>query len=402
MLRRAYGPVLRRLLRSFPVVTVLGPRQCGKTTFVRQVLRGWTWVDLELPSARAPIEADPEARLAQLGDRVVFDEAQHCPGLLAVLRSVVDERRSRSRRPNGRFVVLGSAAPALVRGVSESLAGRTAFLDLPPFRHDETAATASDPRTLWFRGGFPAAFLEADDGARRAWFEAYTRAFVERDLPSLGVEVSAPAMLRLWTMLAHQNGGLWNASSLASSLGVSYHTVNRYVDVLEGAFLVRRLPPWSANLSKRLVRSPKVFVRDSGLVHHLLGIHDPATLDVHPARGASFEGFAIDHLIAAFDRFAPGARYSFFRTATGVEADFVVEAAGRTVPFEIKIHTAPRGDDAGPLRIAMADMGAPHGFVLHGGRERYSLGGGVEAVPLAAFLRRPGAAVRDALSAPRA
>jgi len=265
MIERSYGPLLRRLLRRFPSVTILGPRQCGKTTFIRRALPDWTYLDLERPSDSVPLAADPEARLNQLGDRVIFDEAQRVPEVFPILRGVIDRRRSR----NGRFVLLGSASPSLVRQISESLAGRTAFLDLSPFRWSEvkTHRQTGGLATLWFHGGFPPAFLERDDRARHEWLESYTRAFIERDLPALGIEVSASQMRKLWTMLAHCNGGVWNASQLAASLGVSYHTVNRYVDILEQTFLIRKLPPYFANIGKRLVKSPKVYFRDTGLLH---------------------------------------------------------------------------------------------------------------------------------------
>jgi predicted AAA+ superfamily ATPase len=216
MLARRYQVALRGLLRRFPIVTVLGPRQCGKTTFIRQALPHWTYVDLERPSDAAPLVADPEARLAQFRGPVVLDEAQRLPEIFPVLRGIVD----RSRGRQARFVLLGSASPSLTRHIGESLAGRTAFLDLPPFRWDEVASprTAQGLSALWFRGGFPVAFLESNDRTRHDWLESYTRTFIERDLVSLGIDVSAPQMRRLWTMLAHVNGGVWNASQLAASL----------------------------------------------------------------------------------------------------------------------------------------------------------------------------------------
>jgi predicted AAA+ superfamily ATPase len=327
MVDRAYGDALRALLRRFPAVTILGPRQCGKTTFIRRALPGWSYLDLERPADATPLAADPEARLGQLGDHVVLDEAQRVPEMFPVLRGLIDGRRARK----GRFVLLGSASPSLVRGISESLAGRTAFLDLPPFRWDEVRARrpARGLFTLWLRGGFPQAYLARSDAAREEWLEAYTRAFIERDLPALGIEVSASQMRKLWTMLAHVNGGLWNASQLASSLGVSYHTVERYVDILEQAFLVRKLAPYSANLGKRLVKSPKVYFRDTGLLHHFLGIRSASQLDTHPARGASFEAFVVDQLLSAFRRHDPACQAWFWRTAQGDEVDLVIETRSR-------------------------------------------------------------------------
>ena len=387
MIVRRFDGLLKGLLRRWPALLLLGPRQCGKTTFIRQALPGWTYVDLERPSHAAPFLADPEARLAQLGHRVILDEIQRVPPLFAVLRSVIDEQRAR----HGRFVLLGSAAPELVRGTSESLAGRAAFLDLPPFRWDEVrglkGARLAD---LWCRGGFPRAFLARNDDARTEWLDAYTRAFIERDLPTLGVDLSAPRMRQLWTMLAHHNGGLWNASQLAASLGTSYHTVNRYVDVLEQTFLVRTLPPYVANLSKRLVKSPKIYIRDTGLLHFLLGIHSSAALHTHPARGLSWEAFVIDQVVSALERTRPASRAYFWRTARGEEVDLLVDHGRRRVPFEIKLHSAPAREDARSVVACMRDLGLTKGYVVHAGRQEYSLGDNVTALPADQLLSRPG------------
>jgi hypothetical protein len=387
MLTRAYRTSLLHLLRRFPVVTVLGPRQCGKTTFIQQALPGWSYLDMERPRDVAPLAADPEARLFQLGERVILDEAQRLPEIFPVLRGVID----RQRRKNGRFVLLGSASPSLARGISESLAGRTAFLDLPPFRWDEVSRhrRKAGLGALWFRGGFPDAFLEPNDGRRHDWLEAYTRAFIERDLPGLGIEVSAPQMRKLWTMLAHANGGLWNASQLGHALGVSYHTVNRYVDILEQAFLVRKLPPFFANVGKRVVKSPKIYFRDTGLLHYFLGIRSSAVLGTHPARGMSFEMFVIDQLVSAYQRLEPGSQPYFWRTALGDEVDLIIDLGSRRVAFEIKLHSAPARGDVPGLRRCMRDLGLPRGYVVYPGRERYSLGDGVLALPAEEALRRP-------------
>lgn len=387
MLARQYAGALRGLLRRWPAVTVLGPRQCGKTTFIRRALPAWTYVDLERPSDAAPLAADPEARLEQLGDRIIFDEAQRAPELFSVLRSAIDRRRSR----RGRFVLLGSASPQLVRGISESLAGRTAFLDLPTFRWDEVrgARRKESLSDLWFRGGFPAAFLARSDQARREWLDAYTRAFIERDLPALGVDVSSAQMRKLWTMLAHSNGALWNASQIAASLGVSYHTVNRYVDILEQTFLIRKLPPFFANIKKRLVKSPKVYFRDTGLLHAFLGIDSRSALHGHPARGLSWEGFIIDQLISAFQRARPACQPYFWRTARGHEVDLLIDDGKRPVPFEIKLRSAPTLEDARGLLTCMQDLGLSRGYVVHPGREQYSLGHHVTALPAESLLSQP-------------
>lgn len=387
MIERHFHARLRRLLKQFPAVTVLGPRQCGKTTFIREALRDWTYLDLERPSDVAPLQTDPEARIESLGDSVIFDEAQRVPGLFPVLRGAIDRNRPRS----GRFVLLGSASPTLVGQISESLAGRTAFLDLPPFRWDEVAgeSRARGLSTLWLRGGFPEAFLTADDAARQDWFEAYTRAFIERDLPGLGIEVSASQMRKLWTMLAHSNGSVWNASQLAASLGVSYHTVNRYLDILEQTFLVRRLPPYFANIGKRLVKSPKIYFRDTGLLHYFLGIRSAEVLGTHPARGMSWEAFIIDQMISVFQRVLPGSGFYFWGTARGDEVDLLVDTGTELLPIEVKLHSAPGADSATGLRHCMHDLGLKRSWLIYPGRESYSLGNGITAVPAEQALSPP-------------
>jgi predicted AAA+ superfamily ATPase len=387
MLGRRFADDLRGFLRRFPLVTVLGPRQCGKTTFIKQALPDWTYLDLERPSDAAPLAADPEGRLAQLGDHVVFDEAQRVPALFPLLRSVVDDRRSRV----GRFVLLGSASPTLVREISESLAGRTALLDLPPLRWEEVAAarTAASLQKVWFRGGFPPALLARSDHGTAEWLEAYSRTIIERDLPSLGVEVSASQMRRLWTMLAHVHGGLWNASQLAAALGVSYHTINRYVDILEQTFLIRKLPPYFANVGKRLVKSPKVYFRDSGLLHWFLGIRSLRELDVHPSRGSSWEGFVVDQLVSALRRVLPASQAYFWRTAKGDEVDLLIEVGRRRIPFEIKLHSTPGTDDAVSLRRCMDVLSLPRGYLIYPGDEDYSLGRNVTALGASALLGHP-------------
>jgi predicted AAA+ superfamily ATPase len=280
-----------------------------------------------------------------------------------------------------------------VKGISESLAGRTGFLDLPPFRWDEIQAgrRKENLADLWFRGGFPNAFLTRNDEARRDWLDAYSRAFIERDLPALGVDVSAVQMRRLWMMLAHVNGGLWNASQIAASLGVTYHTVDRYVDILEQTFLIRKLPPFFANIKKRLVKSPKVYFRDTGLLHAFLGIETRRALDTHPARGLSWEAFVIDQLIAGFQRIRPASRPYFWRTAQGHEVDLLIDHGSRQVPFEIKLRSAPTLEDAQGVLSCMTHLGLPRGYLIHPGREQYSLGQHITALPADRLLADPDA-----------
>jgi predicted AAA+ superfamily ATPase len=386
MLTRRHLPLLRRLLREFPVVTILGPRQCGKTTFARQALGGWTYLDLERPRDATPLAADPEARLEQLGEHVILDEAQQVPNLFPVLRGVVDRRRS----GRGRFVLLGSASPDLIGSISESLAGRTGFLDLTALRWSEVATRrGAKLETLWFRGGFPEAFLARSEATRTDWLESYVRTYIERDLRRLGIEFAAATMRKLWAMLAHINGGLWNASQIASSLGVTYHTINRYVDILERTFLIRRLEPFHANLGKRLVKSPKVYFRDTGLLHFFHGVAKPRDLDVHPARGASWEGFVIEEVTSALRMTMPAAEVFFWRTATGEEVDLLLRIGSRLVPIEIKLNSSPTAEHAKDVRRCMLDLGCKRGYVVYPGDGDYSLGGGVMALSASRLLKDP-------------
>ncbi len=386
MLERRQNVLLRRALRAFPAVTILGPRQCGKTTLARQALRDWTYLDLERPRDAAPLAADPEARVSQLGNRVIFDEAQQVPGLFPVLRGVVDQRRS----SRGRFVLLGSASPDLVRGVSESLAGRTAILELTGFRWSEVRSRrGARLRPLWLRGGFPGSFLARSDGAGQEWTESYVQTFLEQDLRRLGIEFSPATMRRLWAMLAHVSGGLWNASQLAASLGVTYHTVNRYVDILEQTYLIRRLAPYHTNLGKRLVKSPKVYFRDTGLLHYFLGINNLRELDIHPGRGASWEAFVVEEMLSALRMVAPTAAAYFWRTAAGDEVDLLLRFGPRLVPIEIKLHSAPTSFDASGVHRCMKDLGCKHGYLIYPGDENYALGGGVTALSASRLFADP-------------
>jgi hypothetical protein len=386
MFPRAAAAELTRKLRTFPAVTVLGPRQSGKTTLARTALPGYRYLDLERPSDRVPLLADPEDRLRALGDRVILDEAQTAPEIFPVLRGLIDEQR----RKVGRYVLLGSASPVLMQGASESLAGRTAVLELAPFRWDELAtAKRLSIDDLWLRGGFPEPALSSKEARRLDWFDAYVRTFIERDLVAMGVEVSSARMRQLWGLLAHAHGGLWNASRLGASLGTTYHTVNRHLDLLEQSFLVRRLPPFLPNLGKRLTRSPKVYLRDTGLLHHFLGIQNREQLDVSPYRGASWESFVIEHVVGAFEREAPGAQASFFRSATGSEVDLVLQRGTDVVPFEIKVHSSPGPESLKGLVRLLADLGLPRGYVIARSREDYSLGNGITVLSARRLLANP-------------
>ncbi|MBI5200663.1 MAG: ATP-binding protein [Elusimicrobia bacterium] len=385
--RQAYRRRLSDLLKTFPLVSILGPRQCGKTTFIRGALPAWRYLDLERPSDAAVLAEDPEHGLGMLDSSFILDEAQRVPELFPVLRSHVDAARTRK----GRAVLLGSASPALVRNLSESLAGRVGFLEMTPLLRWELPRAEPSLGKLWLTGGFPDAYLARSTTARRDWFDAYTRTFLEQDLPSLGIEVSSAQMRKLWIMVAHAHGGLWNASQLAASLGVSYHTVNRYMDILEQTFLVRKLTPYFANVGKRMTKSPKVFIRDSGLLHYLLGIHDREDLETNPARGASWEGFVIEQMSGLFALFAPGSESYHWRTAAGAEVDLLIRHRGRLIPFEIKLHSAPSLDGARGLLNCMQDLRLRRGYILYPGSKEYSLAHGVTVLPAERQLADPNA-----------
>jgi len=374
---RIYSEHLQRLLAAFPAVTILGPRQSGKTTFAKKELSAWRYVDCERPSEAVPLEEDPEARIAQLGDHVILDEAQRIPALFPVLRGWIDERRL----VKGRLVLLDSASPRLIRNLSETLAGRTAFLELAPFRFAEVISQPLALQRLWLRGCFPDAFLAPDAEMLARWFDAYTRTFLERDLSAMGVRVSTTTMRRLWGMLAHLNGALWNASNVASALGVNYQTVNRYVDILEEAYLIRRLPPYFANIGKRLVRAPKLYFRDTGLLHYFLGIGTEEALHTHPSQGTSWEAFVIDQLVTLFQLASPQVSFFHWRTAGGAEVDLLVQTPSGLIPFEIKLHSAPSRGMVRGLLSCMADLNLAKGYVIFPGASGYSLGNGVTALP---------------------
>jgi predicted AAA+ superfamily ATPase len=369
MFQRLVLPRLLAAAAAFPVIVLLGARQVGKTTLARAAFGGHRYFDLEDPATAERFRQGARFELDTHADAgMILDEAQAMPLLFAALRGAGDARRAH----RGRFIVLGSAQPALVRGVSESLAGRAAVIDLDPLTAQEAAdAAAAVPwAQLWLKGGFP----DALGGDFRAWWESYLRLVLERDLPQYGVRADPRFMRRLLTMLAHQHGGLLNASALGGSLGVSHHTLLRHLDVLESIYLLRRLPPYFRNVGKRLTKAPKVYLRDSGLLHHLLNISTAQELANHPARGASWEGFVIEDVIRRERLSHPESQPYFWRTAAGAEIDLLLERGSERVAVEIK---AGRGDDARAvrtLRDAMPDAQAARGWIVDqaGGVERLS------------------------------
>lgn len=372
---RLQGERLQRLLKSFPAVLLIGPRQCGKSTLVRHALPGWQLVDLERPADQGLLTADLEGYLSANPKSVIFDEAQRLPELFPALRHVIDNGRGR-----GRYVLLGSASPTLLRSASETLAGRIAVLELTPFLPSELT-TGRLEKDRWFWGGFPPALGLREGRARGEWFAAYVSTFLERDLPALGLKLPARRLRRLWEMLTHVHGSLLNVSDLARSLAVSSHTVAQDLDVLEGAFMIRRLQPFHANVQKRLTKSPKLYVRDTGLLHFLAGLREPRELNSWPKRGHSFEGLVIEQLVALAERQFVRPEFFFWRTQAGAEVDLLIKAGRRVLPVEIKLGTTVGLQDVSGLRSCMVDLGLKRGMVISSTTERRRLNSAVEIIP---------------------
>jgi hypothetical protein len=372
---RAAGQRLRRLLREFPAVLVYGPRQCGKSTLLEACLPGWERVDLERPADVALLRADLEGFLAARPRRLALDEAQRLPELFPALRHALDRGRGM-----GRYVLTGSASPALVRTVSETLAGRVGLLELTPFRCCELAASPH-ARDRWFWGGYPPVHARRGARARAEWLDAYVATFLERDLPLLGVRLPATRLRTLWAMLTHVHGNLLNVADLARSLGVSSHTVAGDLDVLEGAFTINRLPPYFANVQKRLTKSPKVYVRDSGLLHFLAGLREPSQLATWPRRGASFEGLVVEELCAWAREALVRPGLFFWRTQAGAEVDLLIEDGPRILPVEVKLGATVDPRSLASLRQCLQDLGLKRGVVIYTGDERRPAGSGIELLP---------------------
>lgn len=370
--RTAVAARIRALLRTSPVVALLGPRQSGKTTLARQALaaaRRGERFDLEDPRDAQRL-AQPMTALEGLRGLIVIDEIQRVPELFTVLRVLAD------RRPlPARFLVLGSASPELLRQSSETLAGRIRFVDLPGFSLAEVGVEHLRRRLL--RGGFPRSYLAPSDVASFEWREDFIRTFVERDVAALGERIRSPVHLRrLWTMLAHRHAQVWNGAALASALGESYPTVKRHIDLLTGALVVRQLPPWLPNLEKRLVKSPKVYVRDAGLLHALLGIRRFGEVEGHPVLGASWEGLVLEELVARVSE----RDLFFWSTHAGAELDFVWRRGDRLIGFEVKWSDAPTMTKS--MHIALADLKLVALYVVYPGPARYRLDRHVEVLPI--------------------
>lgn len=364
---------VRALLRRSPVVALLGPRQVGKSTLARAIaatFRSSTLFDLENPADLRRLE-EPSQALSPLRGLVVLDEVRARPNLFGVLRVLADRPRTPAR-----FLVLGSASPELLRQGSETLAGRIAFHELTGFDLDEVGA--KNARRLWLRGGFPRSFVAKDLATSAAWRRDFVRTFLERDIPQLGITIPAGALRRFWSMLAHVHGQITHWSELGRSLGVADTTVRRYLDVLVGALVVTELRPWHENISKRQVKAPKVYVKDSGLLHTLLDIESQEQLDGHPKAGASWEGFCIEQVIARLR--ARRDQCHFWATHAGAELDLLVTSARARRGFEMKYTDAPGVTPS--MRAALLDLRLDSIDVIHAGKETYTLADRVRAVPL--------------------
>jgi len=372
---------LRECLREFPAVAVLGPRQCGKSTLARAIiaqLPDAVYLDLEKPADLAKLQ-EPELFFSLHKDKLIcLDEIQRLPEIFAPLRAIID---SRSR--NGQFLILGSASRDLIRQSSETLAGRIAYLELTPFLYAEISGTAAVAplHTYWLRGGFPDSLLARNEKASQRWRENFIRTFLERDIPQLGVRIPAPTLRRVWQMCAHTQGQLLNSSQLGSALGVSHTTFRSYIDLLAETFMIRILPPFAANLKKRLVKSPKVYLRDTGILHTLLAIDAFDDLMGHPVFGASWETMALENIIAAF----PGWEPYFYRTAAGAEIDLVLVRGTRKMAFEFKASTTPRPTKG--FWNGLKDLHIDQAWVIAPVDESYPLTETVKVCPLAEIVQ---------------
>lgn len=380
MLPRArHKSVCQDLLATVPCVAIVGARQVGKTTLAAQIAASWDGpvhrFDLEVPSQVARIE-DPELGLEPLDGLIVLDEIQRRPDLFPVLRWMIDSH------PRRRYLVLGSAAPDLLRQSSETLAGRIAYHDLTPLTVDEVGA--NDLNTLWIRGGFPRSLLAPDEPTSFRWRLDFARTFVERDLPVLGSGTSPEVMARFWRMLTHVHGQVWNSSRFASSFGVSDKTVRSYLDLLTSALVVTQLRPWHENVSKRQVRAPKVSLSDTGLLHALLDLPHRVAVESHPVLGASWEGFALAQLAAGTGS-RPDQRY-FWATHTGAELDLLIVRGTERIGFEIKRTSAPKVTAS--LRSAIETLHLDRAYIVHAGQHTFPMRDGVEAVAAADIAGR--------------
>lgn len=375
MIRRGLRDAVETSLRKYPVVGIIGSRQAGKTTLAKmiqkEILKKVIYLDLELPSDLNKLH-DPELYLGQFTDAlVIIDEIQRMPSLFPLIRALVDKKRM-----SGRFLVLGSASPFLIKHASESLAGRIIYHELSPFTIHETGYKAT--KQLWLRGGYPLSYLAANDEESFTWRETFMKTYLEMDIPQLGIRVPSAQLRRFWTMLAHSHGHLWNASQISNSLGISAPTVRSYLDILEETFVVRRLQPYHFNIKKRLIKSPKVYIRDSGLLHSLLRIREMEDLMGNPYLGSSWEGFVIEQVIGLLPE---GWSIFFYRTSAGAEIDLLLfDKKNKPTAIEIKYSASPKAEKG--FWNAFEDLSCKKGFIIYPGEETYPSGKNVITLPV--------------------
>ncbi len=368
--RPSYLKDLSQAVKRSPIVSLLGPRQCGKTTLAQlfSESKPSSYFDLESQPDLRRLQ-NPELILGALRGIVILDEIQEMPELFRVLRVVADRPKNKAR-----FLILGSASPDIVKNVSETLAGRVEFVELGGFNLQEVGVDSL--RSLWLRGGFPRSFLANSDEDSVAWREGFIRTFLERDIPNLGIAIPSSALRRFWTMLAHYHGQIWNASELGRSMGLSDKTVRSYLDILTGTFMIRQLQPWYENIGKRQVKSPKVYFRDSGILHGLLNLPDFHALTGHPRVGASWEGFALEQTLQVLN---PSQAF-FWATHGGVEIDLLFFHRGHRYGVEFKFSEAPQATKS--MRIALDTLKLHHLWIIHPGQHRYPIDKRISAFPL--------------------
>ena len=375
-LRRFITADIERKLENLPGVVILGPRQCGKSTLAKAIISeigGAVYLDLERPSDVSKLR-DPEAFFSLNSDQLIcLDEIQRVPELFPVLRSVIDENRR-----NGQFIILGSASPDLMKQSSETLAGRISYFELTPFVLKEVSEDDHSKalRRLWLRGGFPRSYLAPDERESIEWRRDFIRTFLERDIPQLGFRTPAKTLERFWRICAHLHGQLLNSSKLGESMGVSHHTVRSYIDMLEQSFVLRVLRPYESNLKKRLIKSPKIYIRDSGILHALLGIENHNDLLGHPVYGPSWEGWVIENILSLLANW----KASFYRTSSGSEIDLILEKGNKRVAVECKGSTSPNLNRG--FWNAVSELKFKEVWVVAPVKEPYPIEQGVMVAPL--------------------